>query len=208
MGIGTKKDTQNQSNLSHKFNSLSLSLSYKLHLSLKLAKMSSAGNKSLYCPSCKRYVTIVLCESSCSAPHCSLCNWCLCERNSHKAHNPIPKTTTKETETNKAEGTSKSTKKKSPTSKNNVKENDNQTSESQVNTGAVVRSQENLTPQVYHISLESVLESFGLLCTHGDDGASTSTTGRGSEDDYAFTVVWEYDPNLGQRGSHNSKSKK
>ena len=170
--------------------------------------MSSAGNKSLYCPSCKRYVTIVLCESSCSAPHCSLCNWCLCERNSHKAHNPIPKTTTKEIETNKAEGTSKSTKKKSPTSKNNVKENDNQTSESQVNTGAVVRSQENPTPQVYHISLESVLESFGLLCTHGDDGASTSTTGRGLEDDYAFTVVWEYDPNLGQRGSHNSKSKK
>ena len=170
--------------------------------------MSSAGNKSLYCPSCKRYVTIVLCESSCSAPHCSLCNWCLCERNSHKAHNPIPKTTTKEIETNKAEGTSKSTKKKSPTSKNNVKENDNQTSESQVNTGAVVRSQENPTPQVYHISLESVLESFGLLCTHGQDGASTSSSGRGSEGDYAFTVVWEYDPKLGQRGSNNSKSKK
>nr|POE72621.1 hypothetical protein CFP56_10735 [Quercus suber] len=123
-------------------------------------------------------------------------------------HNPIPKTTAKETETNKAEGTSKSTKKKSPTSKNNVKENDNQTSGAQVNTGATVRSQENPTPQVYHISLESVLESFGLLCTHGHDGASTSSSGRGSEDDYAFTVVWEYDPNLGQRGSNNSKSKK
>ena len=168
--------------------------------------MSSAGNMSLYCPSCKRYVTIVLCESSCSAPHCSLCNWCLCESHSH---NPIPKTTTKETETNKAEGTSKSPKEKNLTSKNNVKENDNQTSESQVNTtGKVVRSQENPTPQVYHISLESVIESFRLLCIHGDDDASTSTTGRGSEDDYAFTVVWEYDPNLGQRESHNSKSKK
>ena len=75
-------------------------------------------------------------------------------------------------------------------------------------TGTVVRSQENPTPQIYHIFLESVLESFRLLCIHGDDGASTSTTGRGSKDDYVFTVVWEYDPNLRQRGSHNSKSKK
>ena len=108
---------------------LSLSLSLSLSFSLKLAKMSSAGNMSLYCPSCKRYVTIVLCESSCSAPHCSLCNWCLCESHSH---NRIPKTTTKENETNKAECTSKSTKEKNPTSKNNVKENDNQTNESQM----------------------------------------------------------------------------
>ena len=167
--------------------------------------MSPAGNKSPYCPSCKRTVTIALCESS--HPHCSLCNLILCTCECH-SHNPIPRTTTKETETNKAEGTSKSTKKKSPTSKNNVKENDNQTSGAQVNTGATVRSQENPTPQVYHISLESVLESFGLLCTHGQDGASTSSSGRGSEGDYAFTVVWEYDPKLGQRGSNNSKSKK
>ena len=185
--------------------SLSLSLSLSLLHLLKLAKMSSAGNKSSYCPSCKRTVTIALCESS--HPHCSLCNLILCTCECH-SHNSIPKTTTKEIETNKAEGTSKCTKKKSPTSKNNVKENDNQTSGAQVNTGATVRSQENPTPQVYHISLELVLESFGLLCTHGHDGASTSSSGRGSEDDYAFTVVWEYDPNLGQRGSNNSKSKK
>ena len=160
--------------------------------------MSSAGNKSSYCPSCKRTVSIALCESS--HPHCSLCNLILCTCECH-SHNPIPRTTAKETETNKAECTSKSSKEKNPTTKNNVKENNNQTSESQVNsTGAVVRSQENPTPQIYHISLESVLESFRLLCIHGDDGASTSTstTGRGSEDDYAFTVVWEYDPNLGQ----------
>ena len=34
-----------------------------------------------------------------------------------------------------------------------------------------------------------------------------STSGRVSEDDYALTVLWDFDPNLRQREWHNSKSK-
>jgi hypothetical protein len=154
--------------------------------------MSYAGNEIYYCPFCNRNVTTTRCASSHS--HCSLCNRCLlCD-----SHNPIPKPT-KEKHT---AGTSKSTKKKNPTS--NVKDG-NQTSGALVkNTGAVLGSKENPIP----ISLDSILESFGLLCPgdHHDHGASTS--GGGSEEDITVTVLWKHDPSLGQHGSHNSKSKK